>query len=154
MLRFDFHLTESTFRLPDPNDPIYQLEEHVDQSHTLPPLKRLALLYNDAKNYIMGNIPPLPSWYPKRLAILQEYAALDWLAFGQHLLDKGEPAFQRRCQLIHDGLHALIKKKTEFDLALFCRTLSSMDSLWHVMFPRHFADIQDQAVKTLLEYFA
>ena len=160
MLHFNFQRndknstnhTNNSFRLPDPHDPIYNLELQIDRIKDLPPTKRLALLYNDAKNYEMSKTQPFEAWYQKRIQILQEYAALDWLALGEHLSQTGqtEQALRSNCQTIHDGLQQLL---SDFNLSLFCHTLSNIDHLWSILFPRHLKGVEDPTVKALLVYF-
>jgi hypothetical protein len=145
MLRFDFYTT-NTVHLPTPHDPIFQLEAQLDQ--TTHPRQRHALLYNDAKNYETGKIQPWKGWYEKRLPILQEYATLDWLALGEHI------GAQTHCQAIHTWLRLLTcSEKGQFDLSLFCRTLSKIDYLWHTILPSQLSNLRHPGVKTLLTYF-
>ena len=153
MMRFTF--TEQPAFLPDPNDPIYCLEHAVDHMDELSPKQRLSLLYNDAKNYIDMGLTPFDAWQQKRLSILQGYAGLDWLAFGQHLNPKS-PTLGNLCTTIYRQLQELVKTSEThpipFPLPLFCSTMAKIDHLWHILLPSHLVEIQDPAIHTLLAY--
>ena len=153
MMRFTF--TDNAAFLPDPNDPLYQLEAKVDKLHDYPPHQQLSLLYNDATNYLNAQLTPYEAWYQKRIRAVKAYAGLDWLALGQHL-NPLSPTLGNLCTVIYRQLQALQTSidasATSFSLPLFCSTLAKIDQLWHIILPSYLEGIRDPAVLTLLAH--
>lgn len=146
--------------ISNPNDPIYHLGhqlESLDNKELSPtsPTKQLALLYNDAKNYIMSKLTPMAEWYEKRIKMIQEYAELDWLGLGEHL-NKKSKNLGNLCATIHYKLQQLLEQQeqslTAFNITLFCTVLSKIDHLWHIILPSHLENIQSPTIITLLSH--
>ena len=134
----------------DFNNPIYNLEKQVDDMGNLPPTKQLSLLYNDAQNYKMSNLSPTSEWYEKRHRIIHDYAALDWLALGEHLNTKST-MLGNLCTTIYRQLQELAQTPS-FNIALFCSALSKIDHLWHTTLPSQLEGIHNPAVIALLKH--
>lgn len=153
MMRFTF--TETSAFLPDPNDAMYQLEAKVDKLHELPPHQRVSLLHNDATNYLNGKITPYDAWYQKRIRVIQEYAGMDWLAFGQHL-NRTSTTLGNLCTTISRQLQELVgmaQTSSSFSLSEFCSVLAKIDHLWHIVLPSNLDGAEDPAVLALLAHF-
>jgi hypothetical protein len=149
-MNFTFNTETTKFALPSAHDPLYHLENQVERLNELSPTKQLAILYNDAKNYMMGSMSPTSEWYTKRQHIIQGYASLDWLALGEHLNPKSS-MLGNLCTTIHRQLQELASQPS-FNLAIFCSMLSKIDHLWHIILPSHLEGIQNPAVVALLEH--
>lgn len=154
MIRFNFLDYPSIY--PDPTDEVYQLEHQVDQLAQLPPNKQIALLYNDAKNYLMGSISPFEAWYAKREAAICEYASLNWLGLGEHLKARSS-SFYPMCTTIHNTLQTLlteINTQKRFQLTVFCSVMAQIDRLWHILLPSDYTPLpEDPTVIHLLRQF-
>ena len=150
MMRFDF--TNRSSFLPDPNDEQYQLEKKVDQLPTLPPQHQRNLLFNDTTNYVLGQIEPYEGWHNKRITIIREYAALNWLTLGQHLQVTHSTSMNHLCQAIHVQFQELIKTLPQFSLPLFCSVLSKIDYLFHCLLPSHYNTSDHSDIHHLLKH--
>ncbi len=154
MIRFNFLDYPSIY--PDPTDEVYQLEQQVDQLTQLPPNKQIALLYNDAKNYLMGAISPFEAWYTKRETAIREYASLNWLGLGEHL-KAHHSAVYPLCLTIHETFQLLLNEintEKRFQLTVFCSVMAQIDRLLHILLPSDYTPLpEDHTVTHLLRYF-
>ena len=145
---------DSTFHLPNPNSPLYQLEYQVDRLSELHPTQRLPLLYNDAHNYRMTSLSPTSEWFAKRIRWIQTYAALDWLGLGEHL-NRKSMTLGNLCTTIYRQLQELVTERAapSFSVAAFCTVLGKIDHLWQIVLPSHLEGIESPTVLALLEEF-
>ena len=147
-----FHFTDRSFFLPDPNDEQYQLEKQVDNLTILPPREQRNLLYNDTHNYITGNITPYEGWHMKRATFLRDYAALNWLALGEHLAVTHSHSMETLCKTIDVMFQQLMITLPQFSLSLFCSALSKVDHLFHCLLPSHYNTSENPDIHYLLTH--
>lgn len=153
-MRFNFNGMPSIY--PDPNDEQYQLEKKIDRLHELPVRNQIALLYNDANNYVMDSFVPYDEWFMKRESMIREYATWNWVGLGLHL-NSHRVALGNLCSSIHQKLQLLVKELDEhkrFQITVFCSVLGQIDYLWSTTLPSMYDPLpEDPTVIHLLDHF-